>query len=222
MVDNESGVMSELVFIRHAESMNNCLYRTCREGAPCGDAKAFLALIQERRAADPAITDVGERQALHLAEYLVTDSVSPLGTGQSDVLIVSPMKRTLQTISPTLNLLRSQHSPVPKIIVHGGWFEQGGLHHKNSPPTAMLGLAKADMLELLGEEEGDGVEFVGFEGTWARVTDELNIRAPQAKKQKIEQPEGWHINRHEPYAGARARYVSVRDGAAVKQLRNGF
>ena len=191
--DDDHGVMSELVFIRHAESMNNILYRLCRESADVNDTKAFLELIQERRSADPAITPVGERQALHLAEYLTSTSLStPLGSCGRDVILVSPMKRTLMTLAPTLNLLREKHRTAPKVIVHGGWFEQGGLHSNKEASTAMLGLAKADMLSLLSPT-GEGVEFVGFEGHWA--CGALTIRTPQVKKQKVEKAGGWHINR---------------------------
>ena len=60
--------------IRHGESQNNQVYRDARRiykgGTPEFDLKGWLAYVDERRVADPGLSDIGKVQATKLAEYL--------------------------------------------------------------------------------------------------------------------------------------------------------
>lgn len=132
--------------IRHAESRNNQIYRDARfiyhGGTNDFDLNGWKTYVDERRKADPTISDIGIEQSQLLATnylipHLYNQSSSPIQ------IIVSPMKRTIDTIRPTINGLiqlhteqQKQHSnsnqhvskPIVDIIVHGYYFESEGCH----------------------------------------------------------------------------------------------
>jgi len=97
--------------IRHAESANNQVYRDARRlfggGTPRFDLRGWEAYVDEHRSDDPGLSGVGVEQAEKLAAYLVDDLA---GRASSPVRIVtSPMRRTLETIRPTLERLGDLH-----------------------------------------------------------------------------------------------------------------
>ena len=143
--------------LRHAESVNNQVYRDARRiyggGTPDFDLGGWEAYVDEHRSDDPGLSDVGVQQAEKLAEYLVDDLA---GTASSPVRIVtSPMRRTLETIRPTLEKLKARNgngidigasAPSASCIVNAFYFESEGCHVKEEPRPGMNRHQISDML----------------------------------------------------------------------------
>jgi phosphohistidine phosphatase SixA len=186
--------------IRHAESMNNQVYRNARYlfrgGCPDFDLDGWTKYVDAHRQADPSLSDLGVTQSKKLADFLV-----PHLTNQaSDPIrvITSPMRRTLETIRPTLEGLKQVNSslsnsspPQTQVIVHGYYFESEGCHIKE---RAEEGMNPEQILGVLNENtppEGRGVspmsvDFVGFplmdrgwyvHGTTSETREEAEKRA---------------------------------------------
>jgi broad specificity phosphatase PhoE len=96
-----------LKLIRHAESNNNTVYRNARYiyrgGTPDFDEAGWWKYVDTHRHHDPGLSSDGQIQAQHLATYLgphiQTQASQPLH------VITSPMRRTLETIKPTIEYL---------------------------------------------------------------------------------------------------------------------
>lgn len=91
-------------FVRHAESMNNEVYREARRlhggGTPQYDVDGWTRYVDLHRRADPGLSPKGQQQATRLAEYLVPK----LSTRASHQVrfVISPMRRVVLTMLPTL------------------------------------------------------------------------------------------------------------------------
>lgn len=85
-----------LYLVRHGESANN-------------------ALPDHQRVADPGLTQLGQKQAQHLATHYVD-------FGQIDHVLVSPFRRTLQTAQPLIEVRQSRASIWTDIYEVGGCF----------------------------------------------------------------------------------------------------
>jgi phosphohistidine phosphatase SixA len=180
--------------VRHAESMNNQVYRNARYlfrgGCPDFDLDGWTKYVDAHRQADPSLSDLGAAQSSKLANFLV-----PHLTNQaSDPIrvITSPMRRTLETIRPTLEGLQqvNQSSRRTQVIVHGYYFESEGCHIKE---RAEEGMNPEQILAVLHENAPKGrgdspmsVEFVGFPlmdrgwyvtGTTSETREEAETRA---------------------------------------------
>ena len=168
----------KILMVRHAESQNNEIYRDARslllhkkEGRL--DTSAWDDYIATHRQADPGLSTLGIQQSHRLAEYLVPYLSSSLSSSSSSTnhknsinIITSPMKRTCDTIRPTiLGLLQQQQqsSPSPSsdqdlvvndkcheernkqqhrdiiqnIIVNAFYFESEGCHLNEIPQAGM-------------------------------------------------------------------------------------
>lgn len=122
-------VSVRLKLVRHAESHNNQVYRNARYiyrgGTPEFDEQGWNTYVDENRSHDPSLSSEGQIQAEHLAAYLgphlETQASQPVH------IITSPMRRTLETIRPTIEYLVQQQkqdkassSPHPvKVTVQG-------------------------------------------------------------------------------------------------------
>lgn len=123
----------ELFLIRHAQSANN-------------------AKPEEQRVPDPAITEIGEQQAAHLAARVATLNLTRL--------ITSPFLRTLQTTEP----VRKATGLVPEVRIQ--LHEQGGCYSGHLPSTKVgrPGLNRAEI-----EQQFPGFEIepsLDGEGWW--------------------------------------------------------
>lgn len=148
--------------IRHAESRNNQVYRDARfiyqAGTPAFDLDGWNMYIKQHRTADPSISDLGIEQATMLAEkYLVPHLFNQ--ASHPVQIIVSPMKRTIETLRPTLEglikkrteQLNGQQQPTSSIVgaetktepplcditVNGFYFESEGCHVNNIAEEGM-------------------------------------------------------------------------------------
>ncbi len=144
----------QLYLIRHAESENNARPEPLREE-------------------DPPISELGRRQAEHLARWAKSLEI--------DFLITSPFLRTLQT---TRMITDSASRPVQ---VWHNVFEQGGCYRGHGPDARQgaPGLGRKAIQQHLCEDESmctvDAT--IGEEGWWfgkERETDEqARVRAAQ-------------------------------------------
>ncbi len=131
----------ELFIIRHAQSANNALSD------------------QTLRVVDPALTDLGRRQAELLAAHLAAGAdhesqpceTEPPNGGNGACfgitrLAVSPMHRTLLTTRPIARALDLRPEVWPDIYEHGGmWLDHGGERGIAGYP----GLSRAEILACL-------------------------------------------------------------------------
>ena len=124
-----------LYLIRHAESQNN-------------------ALPESQRVEDPGITELGYRQARHLAER-----VSGLGLTK---LFTSPFLRTLQTTSPIYEATRL--TPNVRVALH----EEGGCYSGYTPENmaGRPGMGRSDI-----EREFPGFIVSAGIGGWGLVDE---------------------------------------------------
>jgi broad specificity phosphatase PhoE len=145
--------------IRHAESKNNEVYRKARQlfkgGTPEFDADGWNEYVDRFRSADPGISSTGIKQAELLKDYLVphldNQSSHPVR------IITSPMRRTMETILPTLQNLKGD----AEIIVNGLYFESEGCHIKNQP---LPGMNQYEIREFLSSATASHPpSFVGFD-----------------------------------------------------------
>ena len=126
-----------LHFIRHAESSNNEVYRNARYiyrgGTPEFDEAGWLNYVHCHRKADPGISVKGQEQAQKLADYFVPHLDNQ--ASHPVRIICSPMRRTLETIQPTLRRLQQQHQqqqqPKVHIILNAFYHESEGCHIKD-------------------------------------------------------------------------------------------
>jgi broad specificity phosphatase PhoE len=143
--------------IRHAESKNNQVYRDARRlfkgGTTDFDKEGWINYVNLHRSHDPAISPAGEMQAESLKEYL-----APHLNNQASHpvrIITSPMRRTMQTILPTLKELKGQ----VEILVNGLYFESEGCHIKGQPHP---GMNQIEIKEFLSSATSSP-KFVGFD-----------------------------------------------------------
>jgi len=131
--------------IRHGESANNQVYRDARRiyngGTPNFDQEGWLNYVDDRRSADPGLSDVGKIQAKKLAQYL-----EPHLSNQASRpvrFVVSPMRRTIETILPTLEALNgndtggSNGSEACKLLINGIYHESEGCHTREEVEPGM-------------------------------------------------------------------------------------
>lgn len=154
--------------IRHAESCNNQVYRNAkyiyRGGTPEFDEAGWWHYVETHRRADPTLSDAGVQQAgllaNHLGPHLAKQASQPVH------IITSPMRRTLETIRPTIDYLILQGNHDVQICVQAFYYESDGCHTKD---TAEPGLAPDEITTLLqanltGDETKAKcrIDFVGF------------------------------------------------------------
>jgi broad specificity phosphatase PhoE/ribosomal protein S18 acetylase RimI-like enzyme len=149
-----------LRLIRHAESKNNQVYRDARflfrGGTPDFDQDGWESHVAQYRSADPTLSDVGFRQGQALADYLVPHLINQ--ASHPVEVIVSPMRRTLETIRPTLEQIKGRAS----ICVNALYHESEGCHSKDVPEP---GMTPTDIAELLKDcVTGTDEEKLVFEG----------------------------------------------------------
>eukprot|EP00977_Amphora_coffeiformis_P002138 scaffold424_cov162-Amphora_coffeaeformis.AAC.10 len=166
--------------IRHAESRNNQVYRNARYiyrgGTPEFDEAGWWHYVDTHRSADPTLSDAGLTQAACLAQYLGPHLQQQ--ASQPVHIIVSPMRRTLETIRPTMEfLIQRAHHPV-HVTVNAFYYESDGCHTKDRPEE---GMNQQEIIQLLhenltseAEQEKCRIEFVGFpdpqRGWYCRAT----------------------------------------------------
>jgi hypothetical protein len=187
--DTHSSTMSEegqvrrsisIRLIRHAESCNNQVYREARRlfrgGTPDFDLQGWLKYVDDRRSADPGISNIGMIQAKRLSEYLQTHLLNQ--ASRPVRFVVSPMRRTIETILPTLVALNqnitnnsgddgaastSKESKIAacNVMINGFYFESEGCHVRESVEPGMnANEINASLLHPVGVMNAS---FVGFQ-----------------------------------------------------------
>jgi N-acetylglutamate synthase-like GNAT family acetyltransferase len=186
--------------IRHAESGNNEVYRNAkflyRAGTDDFDREGCEAYISTHRKADPYLSTKGYAQAEALADYLVPHLMNQ--ASYPFRILVSPMRRTLLTIKPTLERLRKirtergDGTPKVQILVVAYYFETEGCHlrgkaEEGMTPNEIRYLLK-DCVSSDPEENKNQLQFIGFphssgdrgwyaDGTGPETRAEAEVRA---------------------------------------------
>ena len=125
----------QLYLIRHAQSQNN-------------------ALPEEQRVEDPGLTELGHRQAEHLAEWIPALNLTRL--------ITSPFRRTLLTTEPIVRTTSLR--PEVRIDLH----EQGGCYrgHTLDNIVGRPGMTRREIeSEFSGYRVGDEIDGDGWWGS---------------------------------------------------------
>ena len=156
-----------LYIIRHGESINNRL-----------DDHLDYNTYMQQRSPDPALTELGERQAKAVADHLATATVAEHHRGQKGVagygitrIYCSAMLRAMQTAQPIQQALGIH--PEVLIDIH----EQGGLFLGNP-------------------REPESCQ--GFPGL---TRSEMNQRFAGYVLPEDVTEEGWYRGTHEPWSG---------------------
>eukprot|EP00804_Cyclotella_cryptica_P020814 CCRYP_019244-RE/>CCRYP_019244-RE protein AED:0.26 eAED:0.26 QI:60/1/1/1/1/1/3/67/299 len=163
-----------LRLIRHSESQNNQVYRDARRiykgGTPDFELDGWTDYVDERRRADPGLSSTGDIQAQKLSHYLEphlkNQASSPV------CFIVSPMRRTIETILPTLVALNNHEdddnsnngssgksTDACHVIINGFYFESEGCHTREQVEPGM----NAAQITALLSPANTNPTFVGFQ-----------------------------------------------------------
>ncbi|KAL7534706.1 hypothetical protein ACHAXR_009659 [Thalassiosira sp. AJA248-18] len=132
--------------IRHGESQNNQVYRDARRiykgGTPDFDLQGWLKYVDDRRSADPGLSDVGKIQAKKLSQYLEPHLMNQ--ASRPVRFVVSPMRRTIETILPTLEVMNngnnnhgSKEQNSCNVMINGFYFESEGCHTREKVEPGM-------------------------------------------------------------------------------------
>jgi broad specificity phosphatase PhoE len=146
--------------IRHAESKNNQVYRDARflfrGGTPDFDEAGWWDYVNHHRSSDPGLSDIGMKQRDHLANFLVPHLQNQ--ASHPVRVIVSPMRRTLETIQPTLERLKkSGHAA--QVIVNAFYHESEGCHDRDDPRE---GMSPYEVRQLYSALNDSNLVFEGF------------------------------------------------------------
>lgn len=147
-----------LCMIRHAESKNNEVYRNARKmfkgGTPDFDVEGWHNYVDQNRSSDPGISSDGKIQAEKLKEYLAphldNQASNPIQ------IITSPMRRTMETILPTLKELKSETD----VTVNALYFESEGCYDSKLQ-KAVPGMNQHDINNFLSLPKE--ASYVGFD-----------------------------------------------------------
>jgi len=174
--------------IRHAESENNQVYRQARHiykgGTDHFDFEGWTEYVDKNRKADPGISDVGVVQSQRLADYLVQQLQNQASRPYR--FIVSPMKRTLDSIIPTLSKLSNCKDASIDMVVNALYHESEGCHIKGVQEPGMN--QEEIKNHVCTSTTLRDVSFVGFDkdpnagwyhgkGAETRVESEIRARA---------------------------------------------
>lgn len=121
--------------------------------------------VETHRKADPALSEKGYQQAKLLADYLIPHIENQ--ASHPIRIITSPMRRTLETIRPTLEGLQKTVPPGdthPKvhIIVCAFYHESEGCHIKDKPEEGMNPQEIRELMKDCVQNLDTDMEFVGF------------------------------------------------------------
>ena len=147
--------------IRHGESMNNQVYREAhrlyRGGQSDFDLRGWTEYVDEHRVADPGLSAVGQEQALRLSRYLQPHLVNQAGEVR---FVISPMRRTIETMLPTLTALnKNSNEKKSRIVINGFYFESEGCHTREKVEPGMNAEQIAQFLSTAGVQAA----YVGFQ-----------------------------------------------------------
>jgi broad specificity phosphatase PhoE len=138
---------SNIIFVRHAQSSNNCIYETVRE--KFGDslsAQQYEDELNKLHNPDPELSLRGCNQANLLGSYLQCGSLLTLKQSEKWVVYSSPMRRCLLTAQQVARGLSTDS----KVIVHPQFFESDGCFRPMEDGTT-VGLPGATAAEVEAE-----------------------------------------------------------------------
>lgn len=136
---------TEIVFIRHGESFNNCIYETVRQRF--GETlthEEFENEINKLHDPDCGLSPKGLRQAQALGEYLKEHSLEMIKDIHQWKIYSSPMHRCLLTALEVSKGFQNK-----SVFVHPKLFESDGCYRVNSDGTTegLRGMSKEEVEE---------------------------------------------------------------------------
>lgn len=144
-----------------------------RGGTPDFDEAGWIQYVDTHRTADPGLSDTGQAQAEHLAKHLVPHLENQASCPVR--IITSPMRRTLETIRPTLEQLQKisqqktsqdagatrHHAPKVEIKVVAFYHESEGCHIRDKAEEGMNPQEISELMKDCVASPSD-IEFIGF------------------------------------------------------------
>ena len=156
--------------IRHAESANNEVYRNAkflfRAGREDFDEEGCQRYIDTHRQADPGLSTKGVQQAEALSDFLVPHLENQ--ASHPVRIIISPMKRTILTIQPTLKRIQRRHKKngnkdsAVHIVIVAFYHETEGCHLVGVPEEGMKPSEIQALLQDCVNDPVNDIEFIGF------------------------------------------------------------
>lgn len=143
-----------VLLVRHAQSANNVLWSEVRSKGR-GDWDEDVASYDKLRTMDPALSDLGLKQAEALATYFKANP--PFGSKAISAVYASPMQRTALTIRPTVVALG-----VGNAIIRDDLYEVLGMYGPEIGDAA--GYTARELRSMFPEFELQGDAFLGTGG----------------------------------------------------------
>ena len=139
-----------------------------RGGTPDYDEAGWIHYVETHRQADPGLSERGRQQAKLLADNYLIPHIENQASHPIRI-ITSPMRRTLETIRPTLEGLLLQGAVAPgdvypkvHIIVCAFYHESEGCHIKDKAEEGMNPKEIREFLKNCVQNIERDIEFVGF------------------------------------------------------------
>ena len=143
---------ARILLIRHGESSNNVLAEELVNEVKEGKRKREVIMLDwlKRRSPDPALTEMGQRQAQDLGKYLAPILAEEVKSGGPVVLSCSPMLRACMTLEPlATGLAKASAYDVGQVEVLPDIFEVHG-HYEGKERKAGACQSAADIRSRFG------------------------------------------------------------------------
>lgn len=119
----------DLIFIRHAQSANNVnAARLLRKYNGNEKDKEMIKERETLRSDDAELSELGKQQAKNLANNFFKKLENDDKDLTNYLFVSSPMRRALDTISPTLSMFKI---PKNRVLCYGEFYETGGCYYFN-------------------------------------------------------------------------------------------
>mmetsp|Transcript_8681 Transcript_8681/g.12796 ORF Transcript_8681/g.12796 Transcript_8681/m.12796 type:complete len:521 (+) Transcript_8681:30-1592(+) len=200
-----------LKLIRHAESQNNEVYRQARHiyrgGTPQFDLDGWISYVDKHRSSDPGLSAQGHLQTVELANYLGKHLSNQASFPVR--IITSPMRRTLETVMPTLKALKEfsidenekgddEGAAMSKksncqVLVNGFYFESEGCHTKDEPEPGMNPNEITNILSPTVQNPSSGITFTGFDESDPTKGWYAHGTGPETRKESEERAAKFYV-----------------------------
>jgi broad specificity phosphatase PhoE len=175
---------TEVIFIRHAESFNNCCYDEVRKIHGNDISEDFLeGEAAKIRHPDCGLSERGHKQAANLKEYFSANGLStiartddPLTAFDTWEIISSPMHRCLDTARSVSEGLKKS------VFVHPHLYETGGCYETRDGVTVTAPSRSSTEIEATYENFSCGP---GMENGWYARSEVENFEEFQARCRSI-------------------------------------
>lgn len=176
-----------LFLVRHAQSQNN-------------------ALPEHQRVSDPALTALGQQQAIKLSDRLHEESTA---YDAPEIILTSPFLRTLQTIHPSAK--RLEHQPV----IWSNLYEAGGCYDGHEPGKT-IGRPGMNRTQIEAQFPGFVIPQEIDENGWYREGDFEPWEAASARAKAVS------LQLLESFSGSQTSVLCMIHGDLIRLLLSHF